>query len=78
MKSTDKLLPLYILLGLFALYLILKWTCRLLFGLLDYAILIGLAMAVVWYIRLPKHKKYLFYRRIKSSIRHIGQKLGLD
>lgn len=78
MQSTGKLFPLYIVLGLVALYLILKWTCRLIFGLLDYAILIGLVVAVVWYIRLPKHKKYMFHRRIKSSIKYIGQKLGLD
>ena len=55
--NTNNRLPLYIVLGLFAISLILKWTCRLIFGLLDYAIFIGLTVAVVWYIRLPKYRR---------------------
>lgn len=57
MMSSNKYSPLYIVLGLFAMYLILKWTCRLIFGLLDYAIFIGITVAVVWYIRLPKYRR---------------------
>lgn len=76
--NTNNRLPLYIVLGLFAVYLILKWTCRLIFGLLDYVIFIGLAVAVVWYIRLPKYKKQQLQERIKARINSIGQKPGLD
>lgn len=70
--------PLYIVLGLFALYLILKWTCRLIFGLLDYAILIGVVAVVIWYFRLPKYRRQQLHGRIKTNIKSIGQKLGLD
>lgn len=70
--------PIILVAGLFAVYLILKWTCRLLFGVLDYAILIGIVMAVIWYIRLPKNKKFELWGRITSSIRCLGQKLRSD
>lgn len=70
--------PIILVAGLFAVYLILKWTCRLLFGVLDYAILIGIVMAVIWYIRLPKNKKFELWGRITSSIRYLGQKLRSD
>lgn len=76
--NTNDCSPLYIVLGLFALYLILKWTCRLIFGLLDYAILIGLVAAVIWYLRLPKYKRQQLHERIKTDIKSIGQKLGID
>ena len=78
MMSSNKYSPLYIVLGLFAIYLILKWTCRLIFGLLDYAIFIGLTVAVVWYIRLPKYRRQQLQERIKTKISYIGQKLGMD
>lgn len=70
--------PIILVAGLFAVYLILKWTCRLLFGVLDYAILIGIVMAVIWYIRLPKNKKFELWGRITSSIRCLGHKLRSD
>ena len=76
--NTNNRSPLYIVLGLFAIYLILKWTCRLIFGLLDYAIFIGLIAAVVWYIRLPKYRRQQLQERIKARINYIGQKLGMD
>lgn len=75
--NTNKYSPLYIVLGLFALYLILKWTCRLIFGLLDYAFLIGLIAVVIWYFRLPKYRKQQLHGQIKANIKSIGQKLGL-
>lgn len=68
--------------GLFAVYLILKWVGRLLFGLLDYAILIAIVVAIFWYVRLPSYRKAEVQRRIitdvKTGIKAIGQKLGLD
>ncbi len=73
MMNTNKRLVLYIVLGLFAIYLILKWTFRLIFGLLNYAIFIGLVVAVVCYIRLPRHKKQQLQERIKARISFIGQ-----
>ena len=76
--NTNNRLPLYIVLGLFAIYLILKWTCRLIFGLLDYAIFIGFTVGVVWYIRLPKYRRQQLQERIKARFYYIGQKLGLD
>ena len=76
--NTNNRSPLYIVLGLFAIYLILKWTCRLIFGLLDYAICIGLIAAVVWYIRLPKYRRRQLQEHIKARINYIGQKLGMD
>ncbi len=76
--NTNNRLHLYIVLGLFAIYLILKWTCRLIFGLLDYAIFIGFTVAVVWYIRLPKYKRQQLQECIKARINYIGQKLGMD
>lgn len=77
MKNTDKRSLLYVVLGLFAVYLIIKWICRLIFGLLDYAIMLALIAAVIWYIRLPGYKKRLLLERAKSSIKYIGRKFDM-
>lgn len=39
---------------------------------------IGLTVAVVWYIRLPKNRRQQLQERIKARISYIGQKLGMD
>lgn len=74
---TPKYKLLLITVSLFAVYLILKWTCRLLFGLLDYALLIGLIVAVVWYVRLPLERKKELQERIKANIKAIGQRFDI-
>ncbi|MBD5387354.1 hypothetical protein HDR70_05660 [bacterium] len=55
--NTNNRLLLYIVLGLFAFYLILKWTCRLIFDLLDYALLIVIIGGIIWYLKLPTSRK---------------------
>ena len=55
--NTNNRLLLYIVFGLFAIYLILKWTCRLIFGLLDYAILFAIIGGIIWYFKLPTSRK---------------------
>lgn len=77
MRNISNASPLYIVLALFAFYLILKWTCRLIFGLLDYAILIGLIAGVIWYCRLPEYKKKHLHEKAKSGIKYIAKKLGI-
>lgn len=52
--------------GLFAAYLILKWTCRLIFGLLDYAIFVAMIVAVGWYLNLPTDRRKALHRKVKS------------
>lgn len=74
MRNINNISPLYMVLGLFAIYLILKWTCRLLFGVLDYVVI----MAVIGYVRLPEYKKYNLHEHAKSSIKYVCQKLGID
>ena len=74
---TPKYKLLLITVSLFAVYLILKWTCRLLFGLLDYALLIGLIAVVVWYVRLPLERKKELQERIKANIKAIGQRFDI-
>lgn len=76
--NINKISPIYIVIGLFAIYLILKWTCRLIFGLLDYVILFSIIAAVIWFIKLPKHKKRLLRNQAVSSIKSISRKLGLN
>ena len=66
--------PIIIVIALFAIYLIIKWTCRL----LDYAIFLGMIGAVVWYIRLPQYKKHQLQEHVKTRIKFIGKKLGKD
>ena len=75
---TPKYKLLLITVSLFAVYLILKWTCRLLFGLLDYALLIGLIAVVVWYVRLPLERKKELQERIKANIKAIGQRFDIS
>ncbi|MBD5189739.1 MAG: hypothetical protein HDS95_05615 [Bacteroidales bacterium] len=48
---------LWIIALLFFSYLILKWTCRLIFGLLDYALLIVIIGGIIWYLKLPTSRK---------------------
>ena len=76
--SANNNLPLYGLLGVFAIYQILKWSCRLIFGLLDYAMLIGAIGGIIWYLRLPAYRKCQLLERIKNNIKSISRKLGLD
>lgn len=64
---------LYVVLGLFAIYLIIKWTCRLIFGLFDYLILFGVILAIIWYVRLPKERREYLRRQIKARIESIFQ-----
>ena len=79
MMNSNKTFTIVIcIIGLFAVYLTLKWTCRLLFGLLDYALLIGLIVAVVWYVRLPLERKKELQERIKANIKAIGQRLDIS
>lgn len=75
---TPKYKLLLITVSLFAVYLILKWTCRLLFGLLDYALLIGLIAVVVWYVRLPLERKKELQERIKANLKAIGQRFDIS
>lgn len=76
--NTNNRTAIILVLILFALYLILKWTCRLIFGLLDYAILIGLLTAVISFLMLPKHRKQQLIANINARIKAIGNKLGMD
>ncbi len=64
---------LYVVLGLFAIYLIIKWTCRLIFGLFDYLIIFVVILAVIWYVRLPKEQKETLRQQIKDKIESIFQ-----
>lgn len=66
--------PLYLILALFGIYLILKWTCRLLFGLLDYAVLLGLIVGIVWYLWLPQNRKLQLRQKIVDRIKAIAQR----
>ncbi len=71
MNTNSRFTPLFVVLALFALYLTIKWTCRLIFGLLDYALLIGFLCAIVWYIKLPETKRTQFKNTIKVRIKSI-------
>lgn len=75
---TPKYKLILIAVSLFAVYLILKWTCRLLFGLLDYALLIGLIAVVVWYVRLPLERKKELQERVKANLKAIGQRFDIS
>lgn len=58
MNINSRFTPLFVVLALFALYLTIKWTCRLIFGLLDYVLLIGffaLLFGISSYRRLKGH-----------------------
>lgn len=63
---------------LFALYLVLKWTCHLLFGLFDYIIIIGIIILIVWYLQLPLARKQELSIRAKENLKALSQKLGID
>jgi len=67
--------PILIVAGLFAIALILKWSCRLIFGLLDYALLIGMIAAVIWYIRLSDQRKKGLKLWAKNNVKIIVEKL---
>lgn len=69
---------LYIALILFAIYLIIKWVGRLILGLLDYALFFAMILAVIWYIRLPYERKKTLQKQIKTNIKLIGKRLGID
>lgn len=70
-NTNSRFSPLYIVLALFALYLIIKWSCRLIFGLLDYALLISIICAVVWYIKLPVSKRKQINNKVRARINSI-------
>lgn len=57
--------------GLFAVYFIIKWTCRLLFGLLDYALLIVVILGIVWYLQLPPYRKRELQDRTKQLVQSL-------
>ncbi len=79
MANTDKRYSLlYIALILFAIYLIIKWTGRLILGILDYALFFAMIAAVIWYIRLPYERKKILQKQIKSNIKLLSKKLGID
>lgn len=67
--------PILIIAGLIAIYLILKWTCKLLYGLLDYTILIVSILGIVYFFRLPDKRKKELPTRIKTTLKLIWQKL---
>lgn len=71
MNTNSRFSLLYLVLSLFALYLIIKWTCRLIFGLLDYAVLICIFCAVVWYFKLPVAKRTQIKDTVKTRINSI-------
>lgn len=71
MNINSRYSPVYVVVGLLAVYLIIKWTCRLIFGLLDYALLIGIIVGVVWYIRLPREKRARLNNKVKARINSI-------
>lgn len=62
--------PLYLILTLFGFYLVLKWTCRLLFGLMDNALLVGVVVGIVWYLRLPYNRKQQMRFEIRDRVRY--------
>lgn len=68
MNTNNRPSLLYVVLGLFALYLIIKWTCRLIFGLLDYGLLIGLICAAVWYFKQPQEKRARLNEKVRARI----------
>lgn len=72
MQPTKSLLVVVILL---VVYIILKWTYRLIFGLLDYALLIGMIAGIAWYMRLSRNRKKALHRKIKAFIKSITQAL---
>lgn len=72
MSITKTYNPLFIVCGLFAIYLILKWTCKFIFGLLDYALLIAAIIAIVAYIKMPAHKKKALHQKVKSFFESIN------
>lgn len=71
MNTNNRFSLLYLALALFALYLAIKWTCRLIFGLFDYALLIGAICAVVWYLKLPVAKRKQINNNVKARLNSI-------
>lgn len=71
MKTNSRFHLPYLVLALFAFYLIIKWTCRLIFGMLDYALLLAIICAAVWHLKLPVAKRKQIYNTVKSRINSI-------
>lgn len=64
--------------ALFAVYLIIKWTSRLLFGLIDYAFMILFLIAIVYYLKLPLVRRKQLHLKLKNSVTAIAKTLGMD
>lgn len=78
MSSNKTLLAFIGVLALFAIAAILKWTYRLVFGLLDYGLIIGIVFGVVWYSRLPAVRKRQLQTKVKAKLKSIGQRFGIN
>ncbi len=68
MSSNNKYFSIWICACLFGVYLILKWTCKLIFGLLDYAIFFFLIIGVVRYLTMPTPRRKAINQKIKSIL----------
>lgn len=70
--------PLLFVIALFAIYLIIKWTSRLLFGLFDYALMILIGIAIVYYLRLPIARRKQLHQKLQNSVKAIANTLGMN
>ena len=57
--------PILLVATLLAAYLVLKWTCRLIFGLLEYGLVVILIICGIWYVSLPIPRRKEINNKVK-------------